>query len=188
MKIYMLKIYMLLVSIALLLTACFKDKPGETNEEELITTMNVKFTPVTGGAAIVYSFDDADGPGGIAPVQQEIVLAANVAYNAEIELLNKSVSPAGNITTEVAAEAEAHRFFYQPSLTSNIVVNNFNNDANGMPLGITSTWAAGVTGTGTITITLRHYPGTPPDKQTADGVTSPKSTTDIAISFTTRII
>ena len=188
MKIYMLKMSLLIVSVALLLTACFKDKPGETNEEEVITTMNIKFTPVTGGAAFMYSFDDADGPGGIAPVQQEIVLAANVSYHAEIELLNKTVSPAGNITTEVAAEAEAHRFFYQPSPTSNIVVNNLNNDANGMPLGITGTWAAGGAGTGTLIITLRHYPGTPPDKQTADGVTSPKSTTDIAISFTTRII
>src|SRR5436190_9944394 len=102
---------MLLIAGSFLLTACKKFEGGEDNEEEVITTMNLYFTPAAGGPGITYSFDDSDGPGGNVPVQQDIVLAPNTIYNVELELLNKTVSPADTITKEVLAEAEAHRFY-----------------------------------------------------------------------------
>ncbi|MBA2328296.1 MAG: hypothetical protein H0V91_01615, partial [Flavisolibacter sp.] len=97
------------------------------------------------------------------------------------------VSPVENITAEVAAEAASHRFYYQPSAGSNITVTNFNNDEAGIPLGLTSTWATGSAATGTIKITLRHYPGNPPNKAADDTVTSTKSSTDIEVDFNTRV-
>lgn len=170
-----------------LLTACEKDKDEEPNEEELITTMKLTFVPVGGGATVTYQYKDADGPGGAAPTQDEIVLVPSKTYNVTLQLLNETETPAEDITLEVQAEGDAHRFYYEPSGGSNITVSGLNNDPNGVPLGVTSTWTTGANATGSIVITLRHYGGNPPGKAAADPVNSPKSSTDIDVTFNTRI-
>jgi hypothetical protein len=178
---------MLFCVTALTVTSCKKDNEGEANEEEVITTMQLTFVPVGGGTTVTYKFDDPDGDGGMQPTKDQIVLVANTSYNVALQLLNKTVNPAADITTEVAAEAQAHRFYYQPSAGSNITVSALNNDAGGIPLGITSTWTTTTAATGTIKITLRHYPGNPPNKLAADLVNSPKSSTDVEVEFNTVI-
>ncbi len=172
---------------ALLLTSCEKDGDEEENEEEVMTTMRLTFVPVGGGATVSYQFDDPDGDGGAAPTKDEIVLQPNKSYNVALQLLNKTKNPVGDITAEVAAEADAHRFYYEPSGGSNITVSGLNADGNGVPLGITSQWATGAAATGTVKITLRHYAGNPPGKAAADPVNSSKSSTDIEVDFATRI-
>lgn len=172
--------------IGSLLTACKKDK-GEENEEEVITTMKLTFEPEGGGTTLTYQVDDADGPGGNAPIQDEIVLAPSKTYHVTVQLLNKTANPVEDITLEVEEEGEAHRFYYQPSAGSNITVTGLDNDANGVPLGITSTWTTGAAATGTIVITLRHYGGNPPGKAAPDPVNSSKSSTDIEATFNTSV-
>ncbi len=187
MKKYFNYILLACFAIAVTTSSCKKFEAGENNEEEVITTMNLYFSPIGGGPTTVYSFDDADGPGGNDPTQSEILLSANTSYNVRLELLNKTTTPADTITNDVLEEADAHRFYYTPSAGNPISVTNLDNDDNGVPLGINSTWTTGATATGSITVTLRHYPGTPPDKQTADMATSPKSSTDISVTFSTKI-
>jgi hypothetical protein len=178
----------LFAASALLLTSCEKDNEGgEGNDEEVITTVQMTFIPVGGGNTVTYKFDDPDGPGGGNPSKDEIVLMPNKTYGVTVQLLNKTVSPAADITTEVAAEADAHRFYYEPSGGSNITVAGLNNDGNGIPLGITSTWTTGAAATGTIKVTLRHYPGNPPNKAAGDLVNSSKSSTDVEVEFNTRL-
>ncbi len=172
---------------ASLFTSCKKDPVPEPNVEELITTMKLTFVPVGGGSTVTYQFQDLDGPGGTAPTQQEIVLAPSKTYNVVVQLLNETETPAEDITLEVAAEADAHRFYYEPTAGSNITVSGLNNDGDGIPLGITSVWTTGAIATGKIKVTLRHYAGTPPNKATADPVNSSKSSTDIEVEFNTRI-
>jgi hypothetical protein len=169
-----------------LFSACKKDKTEEPNEEEVITTMKLSFAPVGGGATLNYQFNDPDGPGAAVPTQDSIKLQPNKAYNVTLQLLNATKNPAEDITTEVQAEAEAHRFYYEPTAASNITVTGLNNDANGVPLGVTSTWTTGAAATGKIKVTLRHYPGTPPNKALADLVNSTKSSTDIEVEFNTK--
>ncbi|MEI6950488.1 hypothetical protein V9K67_25115 [Paraflavisolibacter sp. H34] len=174
--------------IGSLFTACKKDKDEpEENEEELITTLKLTFVPVGGGATATYQFRDPDGAGGVAPTQDGIVLAPSKTYNVTVQLLNESKTPAEDITTEVQEEPQAHRFYYQPSAGSNITVSGLNTDAAGAPLGITSTWTTGAAATGSVAVTLRHYGGNPPGKAAADPVNSPKSSTDIDVTFTTRV-
>ncbi|MCG2616716.1 hypothetical protein LZZ85_20625 [Terrimonas sp. NA20] len=171
-----------------LLTACSKDDDiVEENHEEVITTLKLTFTPVGGGTATNFQFRDPDGPGGAAPTQDEIVLAPSKTYTVAVQLLNETHTPAEDITEEVEAEADAHRFYYQPSAGSNITVNNLNNDANGIPLGLTSTWTTAAAANGTVKITLRHYPGNPPAKAAADAVDSNKSGTDVEVTFVAKV-
>jgi hypothetical protein len=189
MKQQLLRFGLLIFSAAALtLSSCKKDNDDvEKNEEEVITTLQLTFIPVGGGSTLTYKFDDPDGPGGSNPTKDQIVLAANKAYNVTVQLLNKTENPDADVTEEVAAEAIAHRFYYQSSTGSNITVSNFNNDTNGIPLGITSTWTTGAAATGTIKVILSHYPGNPPNKAANDPVNSPKSSTDIEVDFNTVV-
>lgn len=188
MKRRLTRIALAIFMVGSLLTACKKhSEEPEENEEEVITTMKLTFAPVGGGNTVTYQFKDADGPGGAAPVQEEIVLAPSKTYNVTVQLLNETESPAEDITDEVKDESDAHRFYYQPSAGSNITVSNLDNDGNGIPLGINSTWTTGAAANGTIIVTLRHYGGNPPGKAASDLVNSTKSSTDIEVTFTTRI-
>lgn len=172
----------------LLINSCKKIDEGETNDEELITTVQLNFTPAAGGATQSFKFEDLDGPGGNAPVADAITLTAGTTYNVSVELWNNAATPPEDITAEVQEESDAHRFYYIPSAGSTITVGNLNNDANAVPLGTTSTWTVGAASTGTMNVVLRHYPGTPPDKQTSDPVTSPKSGTDVDVNFNYTIL
>lgn len=176
----------LLLASGLLFSACNKENEGEGNEEEVITTMTLRFTPQGGGTVLEYDFDDPDGPGGTAATQDELVLAPNKTYDVAIVLLNKTTDPDEVITEEVEEEGEAHRFYIEPSANSGISVTNLGTDADGLPLGITSTWTTGAPATGTVKVTLRHYPGNPPNKAANDPVDSNKSSTDIEVNFTAR--
>lgn len=175
-----------LVLAGLVFSSCKKDKV-EGNEEEVITTLQLTFVPDGGGTALVYDYDDPDGPGGTAPTIDEIVLSPLKTYNVSLTLLNKTVTPAEDITTEISDEADAHRFYYEGSATSNLLISGLDDDPNGVPLGLTSSWTTGPAATGTVKITLRHYPGTPPNKAIGDLVNSTKSGTDIEVTFNTRI-
>jgi hypothetical protein len=105
MKKQLLKFSLMLFSAsALLLTSCEKDK-DEEHDEEVITTMQLTFVPVGGGATVTYKFDDPDGPGGANPTKDQIVLATGKTYNVTLQLLNKTANPVADITTEIAAEA-----------------------------------------------------------------------------------
>lgn len=172
---------------SIIITSCKKPTIVEPNAEEVITTMKLTFVPIGGGATLTYQFDDPDGPGGTIPTKDEIVLAPSRSYNVTVQILNKTATPATDITTEIQAESDAHRFYYEPSAASNINISGLDNDVNGVPLGITGAWATGNATTGTIKITLRHYPGTPPGKEISDSVSSTKSNSDIEVEFNTKI-
>lgn len=187
MKLQLTRIALGMFIASSLLTACSKDKDEEENEEEVITTMKLTFVPAGGGATLTYQVDDPDGPGGNPPTQDEIILAPATTYDVTIQLLNKTENPPEDVTIEVKGEAEAHRFYYEPSGGSNITVSGLDNDPDGVPLGVTSTWTTGAAATGSIVITLRHYGGNPPNKAVSDPVSSSKSSTDIDATFTTKI-
>lgn len=177
--------FLFLGTSALSLSACDKEDGMEANEEEVITTMQLTFS-TAGSNPLVYKFEDLVGDGSNT-TEDVIQLAPNKTYNVTLQLLNKSVTPVEDITEEVEAEGASHRFYYTPSTSSNISVSNLNTDDDGNPLGTTSTWTTSGAANGTMQITLRHYPGTPPNKQAVDAVNSSKSSTDIEVTFTTRV-
>ena len=182
-----MKVAMGLLVFGALITSCKKNSVEEPNDEEIITTMKLTFVPVGGGDTLTYQFRDPDGAGGTAPTQDEIVLEPSKTYNVSVLILNETESPAKDITLEVAEEADAHRFYYEPEAGSNIIVTGLDNDGNGVPVGITSTWTTSSLANSKIKVTLRHYGGTPPGKTVEDLVNSSKSNTDIEVEFNTKI-
>ncbi|RYY57640.1 MAG: type 1 periplasmic binding fold superfamily protein [Chitinophagaceae bacterium] len=182
MKKNLLKTSLACIVLATVFAGCKKDK-GETNEEEVITTMIVRLTAAGSTTPLVYEFTDPDGPGGASPVTDDIDLSPNTTYSASIQLLNETATPVEDITLEVEEESHAHRFYYRPTAAGNLTVSNLNNDSNGIALGTTSTWTTGAAGTGQVVITLRHYPADPPNKAADDQVDSAKSGTDVEATF-----
>jgi hypothetical protein len=170
------------LALTLLVTACKKDK-DDPNEEELITTVILTFSPVGGGAPATFTFRDLDGPGGTAPtVFQDIVLSPAKVYNVSATFTNESVSPAEDITSEIVAEGGDHQIYYTPT-GANVTVSNLNNDSGGLPLGTTSTWTTTTASNGSMLMTLKHKPGV---KAAADPVT--KGDTDVEINWVVRVL
>jgi hypothetical protein len=121
---------------------------------------------VGGGDVVVAAFDDADGDGGEAPVIDAIMLATGVTYDLTVRLQNKLEAPPEEITDEVRDESDEHQLFFTGTAVSGPASSSAgaplahayaDSDANGYPVGLTSTIIA-TTGTGELVVTLRHMP------------------------------
>src|SRR5690606_19538945 len=101
----------LLIAFALfMLSACDDKEVTPPNEEELITTLEVRLTPAGGGQDAVFLFRDLDGDGGQVPVIAVDTLVSGTMYTGRLTLLNESVAPPEDISDEVGEEAEDHQF------------------------------------------------------------------------------
>jgi hypothetical protein len=167
------------------------DDPKPTNEEELITTLQVTLVPQSGGTTVTLEFYDEDGDGSIDPIYTyspsvgtgdnvAAQLSANTTYNATIILLNETSNPAVDITSEIEEEAEDHIFCFAVT-GANLTVTNRNLDANSLPVGLTSTWTTTAASSGTINLKLRHQP------ETKNGECPGTGDTDIDVTFKVQI-
>lgn len=168
--------------LLLTLTGCAKEEPIIPNEEELITTVKITFTPSQGGDARVFQYQDLDGEGGNAPTVTAEALQANTAYNMSVEFQNESTDPVDNITDEVQEEGVDHQLFY--SFTGGIGTLVYaDQDDNGNPIGLQNTFTTGNASTGNMTLTLKHQP----DKNAAGvkngDITNAGGETDVEVTF-----
>lgn len=169
-------------SLILTSSSCNKDDDdGGGDPQELITTVVLTFTDDNGNVE-VYTSKDTDGLGGNAPVIDEVLLLANSNYTLVVEFMDESdAANVEDITTEVQAEAEAHLICFetQGSMPNPMIQDK---DGNGDPLGLESTLTTGTTGSGNITVILKHEP----DK----GFTLPCDTgeTDVETTFEVMVL
>src|SRR5688572_9756486 len=141
-------------------SGCDPDDPEPVNEEEVITTVQVTLIPEGGGTPVYLRFFDEDGEHG--SVQPEITvsgsLKASTVYAGLIDLQNETVVPPIDISEEVAEEADEHLFCFDAS--GGITISYEDEDSNGLPLGLITSWQTGVAGDAQVTISLRHQAGT----------------------------
>lgn len=175
-------VWLMILGIGAMAGSCNKEDKVDPNEEELITTLKVSLLPSGSTTPLVFTFKDVDGPAGNPPaVFDSIIVDANKSYTATVQFLNESVSPAEDITAEVSAEGDDHQVYFTPAGAA-LSVSNLNADSKGLPLGLSSTWQAGAAGKGSMTITLKHKPGT---KAAGDPVS--KGETDVEVVFGVRL-
>jgi hypothetical protein len=174
----------LLCSVAALHLSGCKDDPQPVNEEELITTVRIELEPVGGGSILTLAFSDVDGDGPDAPTITPSVayLEAGVQYSATITVLNESIIPVEGITEEIDEESDDHLFCFTTDV-ADLAIDYNDQDSNGYPIGLSTTWTAGAAGDeGTVDVVLRHQPGT----KTGDCPGSGDS--DLAVTFTVQVI
>lgn len=153
------KLVIFFITGALIFYSCSNDDtpPEIINQEEVITTMTLTLKDNNDTIKTIKIVDD-DGDGPNAPVIITDDLDANTTYSGSIQFLNETVTPADNITVEVAEEDDDHQVFYVPSpeLQATIVYND--SDANGDPVGLDITLTTGDASNGTLTVKLIHLP------------------------------
>ncbi|MBK9734628.1 MAG: type 1 periplasmic binding fold superfamily protein [Saprospiraceae bacterium] len=132
------KFFCSILCIVLWSSSCKKD-PMVPNEEELITTMEYNLISKSDASKVViFTFEDVDGDGGVAPVVTSGLLESNTAYTGTLKLKNTVVNPAIDISEEIKTEANDHQFFFDISegLKSNILINYDDQDADNKPIGL----------------------------------------------------
>jgi hypothetical protein len=181
MKLKHIQLFAIVLLAGLIIMGCKKKKEEDVEEEENITTVKVTLTPVTGGTAQTFTWKDVDGPGGNAPIIDQIVLPASIPSTCSLQFLDESKTPAVDITPEIIAEGTDHQVYYEATGVS-VTVTSLNSDANSLPLGNTSFWGNSGAGNGSMKITLKHKPGA---KKAGDAVTVGE--TDIEVTFPVKI-
>jgi hypothetical protein len=152
---------------ALLLVAsnCGGTDSASTNENEVFTTVTLKFTSASGAAPITVAVDDPDGDGGNSPTIQPLNLPAGM-YEMSVKFENKLENPAEDITLEVLDESSDHQVFFRGTAVNGPASNQpsaplthaySDVDAKGLPVGIVNAITA-MPGAGMLTVTLRHMP------------------------------
>ncbi len=158
------------------------ENPSASNEEELITTVTLTFTPIQGGSGPVSaSWKDLDGPGGNPPAPVEDILLENGSFYAlTVDFLNESQTPHVDITVEIRAEGVDHQIFYTGSaFGSGLIQHQYDDqDVNGNPLGLINQVTTQIAGSGTFTVTLKHHPGI---KSSSTGLGD--GNTDVEVTF-----
>ena len=169
------------------LTSCDNDDPEPVNEEELITTIRVTFTPSAGGSVVTATFQDLDGPGGSAPIITNPSLAANTTYNVSVQFLNEAETPTEDITEEVEEESDEHQVFFQVGSGLNITYTYGDTDGSGNPLGLNGTIVTGNASSGNLDVVLVHEPNKAAAGVSAGDPTNAGGEEDVRVSFTVTI-
>lgn len=171
-----------LVPLALALPACDSgeddhgdDDGHEHGESEVISRVTLTFTPDGGGDAVVASFDDPDGDGGMSGSSEPITLDAGTTYTMTVEFINGLEDPEEDITEEIREEAEEHMVLvYGDAVTgpagvgSDVLVTHdyadvesdygANAEGDDLPVGLANTIMATNAGTAEFHVMLRHLP------------------------------
>ena len=181
------------------ISGCDDDDPVKEDVPELITQATLTFTPSSGGSAVTVTATDPDGEG-VQDIQVDgpINLEATQNYSLAIALINGLAQPADpeyNITEEVEEEGDEHMFFFSwtnnvfsdPAGNGNIdsrsdAVNYEDEDANGMPLGLETSWTTAGVSSGNFRVVLKHQPEL--KSATSDSNTGE---TDLDITFTIHV-
>ena len=167
--------YLLLLLCMGFIVGCGDDEPmmEEEEEEEVISRIILTFTPDNGEDPVMATWFDADGEGSGAPTIDEIKLEEDVTYTLTMELTNTLGSSDEDITSEIQEEADEHMFFFSftdgifedPTGNGNVdnrndAVNYNDQDSNGFPLGLSTTWTAGehTENPGQFNVVLKHQP------------------------------
>jgi hypothetical protein len=150
--------------------------PEEENEVEVFTDVTLIFTNTADNSDVVRaSAQDPDGTGiQELEILDAITLAADTEYTLTYEILNAlDPSDVENIGDEILEEANEHQFFF--SFTENVFANptgdgnidatadpiNYNDDdENGNPVGLSTTWTTTSTASSekSFTVRLQHQP------------------------------
>ncbi len=160
-----------------------KEAPAPEDDNELITTVRLKFTE--GTTSQTFEWKDLDGDGGKAPTIQGVALKPNKTYKLDITFLDESKTPISDVTSEVAKEADEHLVIFTPMPTNLLTYTYGDKDVNNFPIGLTGSIKTTTAGTGSLKVQLRHQPLVNNMKQ-KNGTITPGSD-DVNITFVVAV-
>jgi hypothetical protein len=175
------------IFIGILLSSCVNEDPQKEDVPELITKATLTFTPATGTPIGVTATDpDGEGVQDIA-TDGPIILAKATNYVLTIKLINGLANPGDegyDVSKEVEEEGDEHQFFFTATSGAFETVDTYkgganSKDANGLPLGLTTTWVtSNVATSGEFRVILKHQPGLKSSTSTSND-----GETDLDVTF-----
>ena len=174
------------------------DHDHDHSEEETIAQVVLVFTTTGDGDVVTATWLDADGEGAGTPSIDPINLVEGKTYELSMTLVNTLADPDEDKTSEIQGEDDEHMFFFEfsegyfsdPTGDGNVDnrgddVNYNDQDDNGNPLGLSTTWTAGGQSdvSGEFTVILKHQPGL---KTATSG--SDVGGTDVTATFPLNIV
>lgn len=178
---------MTLILGGVLFTACNKKDPEPENEQEEINSMVVTFSPTGGGSPVVFSFLDADGPGGLPAVIAAPALRANTTYNVGVALAKVKGAAVESKNAEITAEGTAHQFFFMFNPTGLAQHTYSDTDASNRPIGLANRVVTGAAATGALRVILRHELNKAFAGLNATNYLQAGGETDIEVSFNVAV-
>ncbi len=151
----------LLLMLATTLTQCNNaDKVDPDDENELITTVQLEFAPVSNPTSTqTFTYRDVDGDGGNPPTRFDtIALAQNQTYTVKMIVRDESKTPAEDITEEIREKKDEHLFVFTADPASLLTYTYGDVDSKNLPVGLTGSATTGAAGTGKLRVQLRHQP------------------------------
>jgi hypothetical protein len=147
-------------ALLILLNGCRKGTdPLPADENELITTVTLRFTQAGTTNVQTATYQDKDGDGGAVPTKfDSITLTANTSYSLTVDLLDESKTPTVSVTNEVKEKQDEHLLVYAADPASLLTYTYGDKDSRNLPLGLTGTVKAGAAGAGKLNVRLRHQP------------------------------
>ncbi|HZI24533.1 MAG TPA: hypothetical protein VFD46_05625 [Chryseolinea sp.] len=177
---------------------CEVEAPIREDVPELITQVTLTFTPAVGDPVVVTATDpDGEGVQDV-QVDGDINLEAMKTYNLSLTLTNGLAAPSDpeyDVTEEVEEEGHEHLFYFSwtndvfsdPSGDGNLdsrsdPINYDDEDVNGLPLGLQTTWTTAAASSGDFRVVLKHQP----ELKSATSE-STVGETDVDITFTVNV-
>jgi hypothetical protein len=169
---------------SILLGGCSESShdPHDHDDHDVITTVTFTLKPTNAaGDSLVYVWEDIDGVGGNNPNRIDTMkLATGVLYACTVKLENRSVNPAKDVTSEIAADKDEHQFLYTISDWQGAIT-VLDRDSRDLPVGLVFNLQTTITADavpGTFGMRLFHY-----DNATDKVAGVPGEETDISIQL-----
>ena len=154
-----MKKVVLFLFLSSLFFSCKKEEVVPTDDNELITTVELIFTDANKKVS-TFSFQDKDGDGKTPPEKfDKIVLDKNMAYTMEVHMYDETKNPKLDITEDIESESDVHLFVFKIDPASLFNLKASDKDKNGLPIGLRSSGTTqNAAGTGKFNLILKHQP------------------------------
>jgi hypothetical protein len=139
--------------------ACKKEEVVPTDDNELITTVDLTFTDAN-KKVNTFSFQDKDGDAKTPPEKfDKIILDKNMVYTMDIKVYDETKNPKEDITEQIKLESDAHLFVFKIEPAALFSLKASDKDKNGLPIGLLSSGTTqNAVGAGKFNLILKHQP------------------------------
>ena len=138
----------------LIFTQCKKEEARPEIPQETINGLTLKLLASDGSDSTFLSYSDPDGEGGLDPV----IIGGSIKLGKIYVGILSFYDDTSEVTDLIRDTAEDHQLFFSAPSELSVIFNYEDQDGNGRPVGILSSWTSSKKSSGLLRISLIHQP------------------------------